>query len=112
MLGLRAWGLRTSLPASASGDTVDLTSCQNGNNYALSAAVTYDTKDFSSASFTATPSGSTLTGGTSQDYDTGTATVSVTDAGGTVLSEAIEIPAGRFAYCLDTEGNSIGIFSR
>ena len=36
----------------------------------------------------------------------------VTDAGGKVLSEAIEIPAGRFAYCLDTEGNSIGIFSR
>jgi len=36
----------------------------------------------------------------------------VTDAGGTVLSEAIEIPAGRFAYCLDSEGNSIGLFSR
>jgi hypothetical protein len=36
----------------------------------------------------------------------------VTTAGGKVLSETIEIPAGRFAYCLDTEGNSIGLFSR
>ncbi|MFZ1814020.1 MAG: VOC family protein [Rhizobiaceae bacterium] len=33
-------------------------------------------------------------------------------AGGTVLSGAIEIPAGRFAYCLDPDGNSIGLFSR
>ena len=36
----------------------------------------------------------------------------VNGAGGKVLSEAIEIPAGRFAYCLDSEGNSIGLFSR
>jgi predicted enzyme related to lactoylglutathione lyase len=36
----------------------------------------------------------------------------VNEAGGKVLSDAIEIPAGRFAYCLDSEGNSIGIFSR
>lgn len=36
----------------------------------------------------------------------------VNDAGGKVVSEPIAIPAGRFAYCLDTEGNSIGIFSR
>ena len=35
----------------------------------------------------------------------------VTKAGGTVLSDPITIPPGRFAYCLDTEGNSIGIFS-
>ena len=35
----------------------------------------------------------------------------VTKAGGKVLSEVITIPAGRFAYCLDTEGNSIGVFS-
>jgi predicted enzyme related to lactoylglutathione lyase len=32
-------------------------------------------------------------------------------AGGKVLSETITIPAGRFAYCLDPDGNSIGIFS-
>lgn len=32
-------------------------------------------------------------------------------AGGKVLSSIIEIPAGRFAYCLDPDGNSIGIFS-
>ena len=35
----------------------------------------------------------------------------VKDAGGQVLSDAISIPAGRFAYCLDPDGNSIGIFS-
>ena len=32
-------------------------------------------------------------------------------AGGKVLSPVIDIPAGRFAYCLDPDGNSIGIFS-
>jgi len=31
-------------------------------------------------------------------------------AGGTVLSEPIEIPPGRFAYALDLDGNSIGLF--
>lgn len=30
--------------------------------------------------------------------------------GGTVLTDAIEIPPGRFAYCLDPDGNSIGLF--
>ncbi|MCB1463150.1 MAG: VOC family protein [Nitratireductor sp.] len=35
----------------------------------------------------------------------------VTACGGKVLSPVIEIPAGRFAYCLDPDGNSIGIFS-
>lgn len=33
-------------------------------------------------------------------------------AGGEVLSDVITIPAGRFVYCLDSEGNSIGLFSR
>jgi len=31
-------------------------------------------------------------------------------AGGQVLSPAIEIPAGRFAYAKDLDGNSIGMF--
>lgn len=31
-------------------------------------------------------------------------------AGGTVLSEPIPIPAGRFAYTKDPDGNSIGLF--
>ncbi len=35
----------------------------------------------------------------------------VKDAGGKVLSDVIAIPAGRFAYCLDPDGNSIGLFS-
>ncbi|MDH3234201.1 MAG: VOC family protein [Alphaproteobacteria bacterium] len=36
----------------------------------------------------------------------------VKDSGGKVVSDIVAIPAGRFAYCLDTEGNSIGVFSR
>ncbi|WP_127521079.1 VOC family protein [Mesorhizobium sp. Z1-4] len=31
--------------------------------------------------------------------------------GGEVVSPVIELPAGRFAYCLDPDGNSIGVFS-
>jgi hypothetical protein len=31
--------------------------------------------------------------------------------GGQVVSPAIQIPAGRFAYCLDPDGNSIGLFT-
>ena len=33
-----------------------------------------------------------------------------TAAGGTVLSEAIEIPPGRFIYVIDPDGNSLGLF--
>lgn len=36
----------------------------------------------------------------------------VKPAGGQVVSEIITIPPGRFAYCLDSEGNSIGIFKQ
>jgi predicted enzyme related to lactoylglutathione lyase len=32
------------------------------------------------------------------------------DAGGKVISPPIAIPAGRFAYALDPDGNSIGFF--
>ena len=32
-------------------------------------------------------------------------------AGGEVVSDIIPIPAGRFAYCLDPDGNSFGLFS-
>ena len=35
----------------------------------------------------------------------------VKEAGGEVLSEPISIPFGRFAYCRDLDGNSIGIFT-
>lgn len=34
----------------------------------------------------------------------------VAPAGGTVISPPIEIPAGRFAYITDPDGNSIGLF--
>lgn len=36
----------------------------------------------------------------------------VRDNGGEVLSDVITIPAGRFAYCLDPDGNSVGLFGR
>lgn len=36
----------------------------------------------------------------------------VTAAGGAVVSPVIEIPAGRFAYCEDLDGNSFGVFGR
>ena len=36
----------------------------------------------------------------------------VKQAGGKVVSDIVSIPVGRFAYCLDPDGNSIGIFSR
>jgi hypothetical protein len=31
-------------------------------------------------------------------------------SGGEVVSPIITIPAGRFAYCLDPDGNSFGLF--
>ncbi|MDP3899421.1 MAG: VOC family protein [Mesorhizobium sp.] len=34
----------------------------------------------------------------------------VTENDGTVVSPVITIPAGRFAYCLDPDGNSFGLF--
>lgn len=36
----------------------------------------------------------------------------VTENGGEVVSPVIRIPAGRFAYCLDPDGNSFGLFTR
>jgi uncharacterized protein len=33
-------------------------------------------------------------------------------AGGEVVSGIVKIPPGRFAYCLDPDGNSIGLFTR
>jgi len=35
----------------------------------------------------------------------------VSEAGGEVVSPPIDIPAGRFAYCLDLDGNSFGVFT-
>ena len=35
----------------------------------------------------------------------------VKKAGGKPLSPVIDIPVGRFAYCLDPDGNSIGLFT-
>lgn len=32
--------------------------------------------------------------------------------GGKVVSDIVTIPPGRFAYCLDPDGNSIGLFTR
>jgi RHS repeat-associated protein len=56
----------SSVNASASGAVITLTAKTSGSatNYPLSTSVSYDTSHFSSPSFGATPSGSTLTGGT------------------------------------------------
>ncbi|WP_419907074.1 VOC family protein [Hoeflea sp.] len=35
----------------------------------------------------------------------------VVENGGKVVSDIISIPAGRFVYCLDPDGNSIGLFN-
>jgi uncharacterized protein len=35
----------------------------------------------------------------------------VKKSGGTVVSPIITIPAGRFAYCVDPDGNSFGLFN-
>lgn len=35
----------------------------------------------------------------------------VVAAGGKVVSEAVEIPSGKFFYCTDLDGNSIGLFT-
>lgn len=36
----------------------------------------------------------------------------VRESGGSVVTDVITIPAGRFAYCLDPDGNSFGLFGR
>lgn len=35
----------------------------------------------------------------------------VRKAGGTIIAERMTVPAGSFAYCLDPDGNSIGVFA-
>ncbi|MCP4183217.1 MAG: VOC family protein [Hyphomicrobiales bacterium] len=36
----------------------------------------------------------------------------VVAAGGEIISEEVIIPGGRFVYCKDHDGNSIGLFNR
>lgn len=36
----------------------------------------------------------------------------VVASGGEIVSEEVKIPAGRFVYCKDPDGNSISLFSR
>ena len=43
--------------------------------------------------------------------DVDAAVARVAEAGGKVVSPVVSIPAGRFAYCLDLDGNSFGVFS-
>ena len=40
----------------------------------------------------------------------GDAVARVSSHGGSVVTPIIEIPAGRFAYCTDPDGNSFGLF--
>jgi RHS repeat-associated protein len=71
-----------SVTASVSGPAVSLAAKTTGasTNYSLSSSSTYDSTHFSSASFTDTNSGSTLTGGsngTATVYDSGTVWINV-----------------------------------
>ena len=52
--------------------------------------------------------GSTIHLGVSAPLETSLERVKA--AGGQVVSDIVEIPAGRFAYCLDLDGNSFGLF--
>ena len=36
----------------------------------------------------------------------------VGENGGKVVSEIVKIPPGRFAYCTDPDGNSVGLFTK
>ncbi len=67
--------------ASASGAVITLTAKTTGtaSNYSLSTSVTWNQSTFTNPSFTATPSGSTLTGGAPgpPTYDTGTVLITV-----------------------------------
>lgn len=69
--------------ASLSGTVITFTAKTTGaaTNYTLTTSVTYDSTNFSCCSFTATPSGSTLTGGADATYntiyDSGTSTITV-----------------------------------
>ena len=36
----------------------------------------------------------------------------VGESGGKVVSDIVKIPPGRFAYCTDPDGNSIGLFTK
>ncbi len=53
-------------------------------------------------------SGHTIHLGIKDDLEAGMARVKA--AGGEVVSPAVTIPAGRFAYAKDLDGNSIGLF--
>jgi len=70
--GLVTYLASSSVNASASGAVITLTAKTTGaaTNYSLSTSVAYDTGHFSTPSFTASPSGPTLTGGRDAAYNT------------------------------------------
>src|SRR5207244_12697546 len=91
--------------ATASGTVINLTAKTSGSgtNYPLSTSVTYDTNHFSSSSFTATSSGSTLTGGTTGGnvYDSGTVSVAVAGfTAGTSYSQSVNNTSSLIASSL------------
>jgi RHS repeat-associated protein len=88
--------------ATISGTTITLTAKTSGpsSNYSLSAYVNWDTYDFTQASFTATSSGSSMTGGigpgASYTYDTLNNLLTVTQKGGS--SDSTKWRTRSFAY--------------
>ena len=71
--------LAVNASASASGSTVTITGLPPGtsSNYTLSSSVSYDSSNFSSASFTTSNSAATLAGGKAPLFDSGTFSATV-----------------------------------
>jgi len=94
-----ALGSNSLVSVSLSGTTIDLTSKQKGSstNYPLSASVSYNSSVFSQTSFTATPSGAALSGGSDANgtpvYDRGSVTLTINGTAETVNYGQNDTPA-------------------
>lgn len=86
--------------AAVSKSTITITTKATGTaaNYPLSAAVTHSSY-FATASFTATPSGSTLTGGTGAPAPTPIGTLLPQLSNDTSVCSSSSDPAGNLSYC-------------
>ncbi|HWW16044.1 MAG TPA: RHS repeat-associated core domain-containing protein [Candidatus Dormibacteraeota bacterium] len=128
-------GAGSPVTASVSNGTINLTANQTGfeSNYALSASTTWNSQQFSNSSFTATPSGAMLTGGsdgtlgsgpliTLYTYDALGNLTGVTQNGSNSanarvrtftydslsrLTSASNPESGNIAYAYDADGNVI-----
>ena len=108
-----ASSLNSSLvSASSSGGLITLTARNTGaaTNYSLSTSVTYDTSHFPGPSFSASPSGSTLTGGRDATYttvyDSGNSTITANGHGNTISWSGSGTTASSIASALASNINA------